>query len=341
MINELQAALEPWYAKHGRHLPWRRKVTPYGVWVSEIMLQQTRVEAVREKYRSFMRRFPNLRTLAAATIDDVLAAWSGLGYYRRARMLHETARKIVSLHRGRFPRDFDVVLRLPGIGRYTAGAIMSIAFDKPYPIVDANVERVFARLYRIDEPGKQGVWNFAADWVAYAAENGLSPGRVNQALMDLGAMVCTPANPRCDECPVNELCNARQHNDVAHYPAKPPQKLKRDMRYFVLRLEDAKGRVLMRQRPQDDNSSLLPAGLWELPHAEWPPDAPPPQLEASEWQAAGEAIEVSHSIMDYRVTLHVQPAKGRAEGHWFTMEEAENAAISSATRKTLFAGFRG
>lgn len=337
MIRSLQQSLQRWYARNARDLPWRRRVTPYRVWVSEIMLQQTRVEAVREKYVAFMRRFPTLRALAQAPLEHVLEAWSGLGYYRRAHMLHAAAREIAARHRGRFPRSHAQLLALPGVGRYTAGAIMSIAFDQPCPIVDGNIVRVYARLHRTAKPANKDVWAFAQQWADRAASSAI----MNQAIMELGAIVCTPVTPRCDICPVRKHCKAGRHGDAREFPAPAPRREKRSVRYLLLVLRDAKGRVLLRKRPQGDKSSLLPGGLWELPHAEWPQGAPTPEIPADNLRLTGKAVQVTHSIMDCNVTLHVQPATGGAAGRWFTMQQAQAAAISSATRKALLTGYPG
>ncbi len=198
-----------WYRRHARDLPWRRTRDPYAVWVSEIMLQQTQVATVESYFPRFMAALPTIQTLAAAGEDDVLRLWEGLGYYRRARQMHAAARKIVSDFAGEFPRQTDDVRGLPGIGRYTAGAILSIAFDAREPIVEANTLRLLARLlaFREDPLGGSGqrlLWHFAEDLLPQR-----DSGAFNQALMELGSMVCTPRQPRCEACPVAELCPTR------------------------------------------------------------------------------------------------------------------------------------
>ena len=306
------------------------------------MLQQTRVEAVRDKYVAFLKRFPTVRALAAAPVEQVLQAWSGLGYYRRARMLQAAAGQVVSLHGGRVPRDRTSLLALPGIGRYTAGAILSIAFNQIEPIVDGNIERVLARMHRIARPKQgPGVWKLADQWVWQGAQHGLAPSSLNQSLMELGATVCTPRNPRCEACPCAASCAAFKAGSVARYPALVACKRKQRLRYLVLAVRDGAGRVLMQRRDEDDNSSLLPAGLWELPHAPWAEDQPPPLSQVcgqtGRIETMGEPVTVRHGIMHYDVQLAVQAAvvAGKARGKWFTLRAAEKAAIASATRKAL------
>ncbi|MCC7508245.1 MAG: A/G-specific adenine glycosylase [Planctomycetes bacterium] len=337
-----QQALCHWFERNARDLPWRRRPTPYRVWVSEIMLQQTRVEAVRDKFVAFLRRFPTARALAEAPIEQVLQAWSGLGYYRRARMLHTASRQVVARHSGRVPRDRAALLALPGIGRYTAGAVLSIAFNQMEPIVDGNIERVFARMHRIAVP-KRGtkVWTLAEQWVRDGGQQGLAPADLNQSLMELGATVCTPRNPRCGDCPCAASCAAFKAGSVSHYPAPARRKKKQRLRYLVLAVRDGAGRVLMRRRNEGDNTSVLPAGLWELPHAAWADDQPPPTVSAlgGRIEAVGQPVTVRHSIMEFDVQLAVQAAVvvGSVRGRWFTERAAENAAIASATRKALAA----
>lgn len=311
------------------------------------MLQQTRVEAVRNKFSAFIRRFPTLRALAAADVDDVLQTWSGLGYYRRARMLHAAAREMVATHNGRFPRDHAALLKLPGIGRYTAGAICSIAFNQPQPIVDGNVERVFARLFAIAEPIKQAstqaqVWRLAEEW----ANAGQPPRVLNQALMELGATVCTPRNPRCDACPVATICEARKAGDVRSFPAMPRRGKPKDIRYFAVCVSDDDGRVLLIRRNEASRESLLPAGLWELPHVEWrgkrPPLAALRRILGTPIKTNGQSATRKHTIMDYKLAMHVKRATiqcqvdpPQAEARWFTPKQAMQAAQSAATNKLL------
>jgi A/G-specific adenine glycosylase len=264
-------ALAPWFARERRDLAWRRTRDPYAIWVSEIMLQQTRVDTVARHWPSFVARFPDVSTLAAADEDDVLEAWSGLGYYRRARLLHRGARHVVEALGGHLPKDADALRAIPGIGRYTAGAIASIAFDRPSPLVDGNVARVLSRLRRIEGPERQGAqsvehWEF----VRAVLEHG-SPRVLAQALMELGALVCTPRVPRCDLCPVAAHCEARACDRVCEIPA-PRKKAKQPIDSWVAAAVRWRGRLMLVRRPAEG----LLAGLWSLPllpRTEAPPKA--------------------------------------------------------------------
>jgi A/G-specific adenine glycosylase len=254
-----------WYRAHRRDLPWRRTADPYAIWVSEVMLQQTRIAAVLPYYRRWMGRFPTAADLAAAPLDDVLAAWSGLGYYGRARNLHRGAREVVARWGGRVPGTAAELRALPGVGRYTAGAIASIAFGEREPLVDGNVARVLARLRAIDEdvktaPVVRRLWQLARELVPADA-----PGDFNQGLMELGQEVCTPVAPRCDLCPLAGPCAARAAGRTGELPVvarRPPDSAKPLLRADAVWLE-RRGRVLLgRRRPQG-----LFGGLWELPQA--------------------------------------------------------------------------
>lgn len=218
MSRSTRARLLAWYDRHARDLPWRRTRDPYAIWVSEIMLQQTRVETVIPYYERFLARLPDAASLARASEDLVLSLWSGLGYYRRARLLHRGAKEVVRAHGGRVPEDPIARAGLPGVGRYTAGAIGSIAFDRPEPLVDGNVARVFARLFGIETPlGEKAtearLWSEAETLV-----RGPRPGALNQALMELGATVCTKAAPRCEACPLRADCVALAKGAVERLP---------------------------------------------------------------------------------------------------------------------------
>lgn len=209
--------LLPWYTRAKRDLPWRDNPSPYEVWVSEIMLQQTRVDTVVDRYREFLARFPTMRALANATVDDVLAAWSGLGYYRRARSLHAGVQHVLEQHGGRFPHTVQEALRLPGIGLYTAGAILSIAYNLPVPAVDGNVERVVSRLLawrgdfrKASQAGR--LRDTVETWIPKDASS------FNQSLMELGATTCTPRSPRCTSCPLSTLCVAHREGNAESYP---------------------------------------------------------------------------------------------------------------------------
>lgn len=246
-----------WYSVHRRDLPWRRTHDPYRIWVSEIMLQQTRVGAVLEHYRRFLERFPDISALAAASEPEVLAVWSGLGYYRRARMLHQAAQSVVVEHRGAMPETAAGLRKLPGIGAYTSAAVASIAFGEPIAVVDGNVERVLARVagWSAAEPG------FPARVGALAAElvDPERPGDFNQAMMELGATACLPKGPLCLSCPVEPLCGTKGK----HVPTPRKAMQAREIAYLLCTRESGDGpEVLLEQRPA--GVSLM-AGMWELP----------------------------------------------------------------------------
>jgi len=251
-----------WWDKHGRrHLPWQKDRTPYRIWVSEIMLQQTRVETVTPYFERFMAAFPDVQALAAAEADEVLALWAGLGYYTRAHNLLKAARIVVAQHGGDVPRDFESLVALPGIGRSTAGAILALAHGQRRAILDGNARRVLARMHAVEGwPGKAVVsrtlWSLA--------ETNTPSERVRdytQAIMDLGATVCLRRNPRCDACPLAESCRARKHDLTAEIPASKP-KVNRPLRHrSMLVVQRPDGAVLLHRRPPTG----IWAGLWSLP----------------------------------------------------------------------------
>jgi A/G-specific adenine glycosylase len=259
----LRAALLAWYRAERRDLPWRRTRDPYAIWVSETMLQQTRVEAVVPYYERFLARFPSVGALASADLDDVLSQWAGLGYYGRARNLKRAAEQVVADHGGRLPDSADALQRLPGIGRYTAGAIASIAFDRPAPIVDGNVARVLSRLRGLRAPIESAAVRARLWSEAQRLAAGPDPGDLNQALMELGARVCVPGAPRCDACPVSSRCDARAAGDAARLPVRAPRRAPKRV-HVVAALVARGGRLLAVQRP----ARGLLGGLWELPGAE-------------------------------------------------------------------------
>jgi A/G-specific adenine glycosylase len=340
-----------WFKQNARDLPWRRTRDPYAIWISEIMLQQTQVKTVIPYWQRWMRRLPDVRTLARARPDAVLKLWEGLGYYLRARDLQKAARTIVDRHGGRFPEKFDQVLALPGIGRYTAGAICSIAFNQPTPLLDGNVIRVLTRLFGIAENPRQRktnarLWKLAQDLVR-AAPRGQRPGErncshLNQSLMELGAVICTPRQPKCPLCPGRKHCVARRENRTDDIPNLRPQPASTERRFAAFVVEK-EGCFLVRQRP----ASVVNAHLWEFPNVE---------LAASRtksWQLA-EALfrsrpfaikplqQVRHTITRYRITMgvyRVQFANGTPRtlenGRWCSLSQLRKLAFPSAHRKIL------
>ncbi|NJC89019.1 MAG: A/G-specific adenine glycosylase [Desulfuromonas sp.] len=261
--TEVAPRLLAWYGAHGRNLPWRHTRDPYRIWLSEIMLQQTTVTAVIPYYQRFLAAFPEVTALAAAPPEQVIEQWAGLGYYSRARNLHRAAQLVVGEHGGHFPQTVEALAALPGIGRSTAGAIVSIAFDRPAPILDGNVRRVLIRLfaYASDPRGtkaEHALWRWAE--LLTARER---PHDYAQAIMDLGATVCTPRDPDCPGCPLAALCQARRHGLERQLPAARPRKSV-PLRRQVALLVEREGRYLVRPRPAEG----FLGGLWEFPVAD-------------------------------------------------------------------------
>lgn len=286
---QVSAPLLRWYARHGRDLPWRQSADPYRVWLSEIMLQQTQVERVRGYFTRFLARFPDVRTLARAREREVLGLWEGLGYYRRARQLHAAARVVVAEHGGEFPRSVAELMTLPGIGRYTAGAIASIAFGVQAPVVEANSRRVFARLVGHDSPlggaaGDGPLWDVAARLVP-----GRDPGRFNQAIMDLGSLVCTPTRPRCHACPLAGVCVAHGTGRADTIPRAAGRPTTRRLAETAVVLRAAGGRVLLVRRGPGEWWE----GLWDFPRSDRTP------------RGGRELGVVTYSVTRHRITCTV------------------------------------
>ena len=295
-----------WYDANKRDLPWRKDRDPYRVWISEIMLQQTRVAAVVEYYRRFLEKFPDVHALAAAKGSSVLAAWSGLGYYCRARALHEAARVIVGERDGKFPQTAEEWETLPGIGRYTAAAVASIAFGQRAAVVDGNVQRVLSRIAK-KQLTREQAWSNAGALLSRAR-----PGDFNQALMELGATVCVPRDPKCLACPVMSLCRTR-----GELPSgKKEIRRKREIHYA---LNHHDGEVLLVRRP--DDISLMP-GMWELPEVVSPNGHPV-------------SFTVRHSITvtDYTVRVTTGPHAGG--GQWVHRSKLSSLPLTGLTKKIL------
>jgi A/G-specific adenine glycosylase len=330
----LAAPLVAWYRESRRDLPWRRTRDPYRVWVSEVMLQQTTVRAVIPYYRRFLRRFPTLRALARARPGEVLAAWSGLGYYRRARSLHAAARLVVERHAGRLPRSAERLLGLPGIGRYTAGAILSIAFGLPEPILDGNVARVLSRLFALrrdprSAAGRKRLWDLATALVRASG----APGDLNQALMEMGATVCTPAEPACPFCPLARRCAALAAGVQEAIPRPRRAKAPVVVRAAVA-LVARDGRYLVRRRA----GTGLMDGLWEFP--------PLAARDGGEHddrlrlRSLGRVATVRHSITYRRLVVDVHRARLLAEPRrgryrWVTPRQVRDLPASSLVSKVL------
>jgi A/G-specific adenine glycosylase len=302
-VADLQETLLSWYSVCRRDLPWRRTRDPYAIWVSEIMLQQTRVETVIPYYERFLTRFPTAMALAEAPPDDVLAMWSGLGYYRRARLLLDGAR-VVARSGGVVPGDRASLLEVPGIGKYTAGAIASIAFGQAVGLVDGNVARVLARLFAIDEDmRKQGMRT--AELLADELVAPGDPGAWNQALMELGATVCTPRSPSCEICPLAAQCRARAEGRVAELPVLSAKTAPKDQRVqSVVAVRAGDGGILLARR----RSERLFGGLWEPPSIDGPPRG---RAQLVAWLPIGalkRAGTVEHLLSHRRLSVDVMRA---------------------------------
>ena len=332
-------SLIAWYSRHARDLPWRRTRDPYRIWVSEIMLQQTRVEAVIPFYERFLARFADVEALARAPEADVLEAWAGLGYYRRARMLQAAAKQVVEKHGGRFPQTYEAIRALPGIGDYTAGAVASIAFDLPHAAVDGNVLRVLARF--LDDDGdiatprvRRRLTAEAQAWMD-AAPHG-ERGTLTQALMELGATVCAPKSPTCLLCPLQPQCRACKLGLQAERPVKrTKQKLERVE--LTVALVERRGRLLMRQRPED--AGVMP-GFWETPYAEGTALGPDCLRDLG--------IELTEPVGGFRHGIMLRNYTGLVyaarltgtkpeEYRWLTASQRATLPISTITKKALAA----
>lgn len=330
--ENLAALLLPWYETNQRDLPWRRELTPYRVWVSEIMLQQTRIEAARDYFTRFMLALPDIPALAAAPEDQVLKLWEGLGYYSRARNLHKAAKILCAEYEGALPADCKALRGLPGIGDYTAGAIASIAFGLPEPAVDGNVLRVCARLtccaVSIAEPKVKTAFREAL--------RALFPkgrcGDFTSALMELGETVCTPGTPTCAQCPLAEACLANRRREQGKYPVMPVKKARRMEARTVFLLERG-GRFALCQRP---GQGLL-AKLWEFPNAEGFLSAEQAFEQAKNWgcapqsaKLAGQAVHIFTHLEWHMVGWHI--VCGDAPGDFAWTDDVEAYALPTAFR---------
>jgi len=358
--SQLAAALLAWFAAHARDLPWRRTRNPYAIWVSEIMLQQTQVKTVIPFWNRWLHELPTIEAAARAPSAKIHKLWEGLGYYTRVRNLQKAAQAIVEKHGGKFPEKFEEVLALSGIGRYTAGAICSIAFNQPTPILDGNVIRVLTRLFGITENPKEKetnarLWRLAEDLVSRAKtakeakeDSSAPPSRLsgdtdscshlNQSLMELGALVCTPRKPQCLICPVKKLCVALKENRVNELPNLGKREAA-TARHFIAFAIECEGKFLVQQRPAD----VVNAQLWELPNIEVTGAKPEAaaafhKLFGAKPRAIQPLRTVKHSITRYRITLEAfsislakRPAK--MAGRWLAAKDIDSLAFASAHKK--------
>ncbi|MGA8367080.1 MAG: A/G-specific adenine glycosylase, partial [Candidatus Acidiferrales bacterium] len=345
-LAPFQRALLSWFRAHRRDLPWRRSRDPYRIWVAEVMLQQTRIAAVLPYYHRFLKKFPRVERLARAPLPEVLREWSGLGYYSRARNLHGAARRIVAAHNGKFPRTLDSALALPGIGKYTAAAVLSIAYDAPLAVLDGNVARVLARFGAI-----RGDLRATRRWrqLAETAQQLLAsraPGDWNQALMELGETVCTPQTPRCAQCPVARWCRAYARGITGEIPAP---RLKRDavhVRIAAAILRDPRGRTLLVRDPGAHDGVLF-SRMWQFPAVEVAHNAKAElagHLRATLELGGAAPFELQalpaarHGVTFRNITLlpflvRVSRLPKRARARVLPLARLRDLPVSSATRK--------
>jgi A/G-specific adenine glycosylase len=341
-----------WFAQNARDLPWRRTRDPYAIWVSEIMLQQTQVKTVIPYWERWMRELPTIGSLAKAKPEKIHKLWEGLGYYTRVRNMQKAGQFIESAHGGNFPETFEDVLALSGIGRYTAGAICSIAFNQPTPILDGNVIRVLTRVFGIRENPREKntnacLWNLAEQLVSHATRNTrhASPcSHLNQSLMELGALICTPREPKCHACPIAKHCFAFKNQRVNEFPNldKRPAATARRFAAFVI---ENRGNFLVRQRP----AGVINAHLWEFPNIELNGAPLNPSVAAEElFGFAPKAVKalctIKHSITRYRITVEAFRAavplapnrlKAELQTRWLSISELHKLSFPSAHKRIL------
>lgn len=345
----LQSLLLDWYDRHARQLPWRvspadRKLgevpDPYRVWLSEIMLQQTVVKAAAPYFDKFTTMWPTVQDLAAAPLEDVLGQWAGLGYYARARNLHACAVEVAKNHKGQFPDTVDDLMTLRGVGPYTAAAIAAIAFDRPANVVDGNVERVMARLYNSDAALPSGKGVLAALAAPLVPDE--RPGDYVQALMDLGATICTPRNPACVLCPWVDHCKAHKAGRAAELPLREPKKKKPIRKGTAYWLRDSAGRILLTRRPDKGllaKMMAVPSMGWETSKTD-PAHASPDALglPGVKWTPLKGEVRHVFTHFELHLTIHAAklPRKGSAAlGHWTSEDDLDDAGLPSVMKKVV------
>lgn len=353
-LSKLVPALLDWFAHNARDLPWRRTRDPYAIWVSEIMLQQTQVKTVIPFWNRWLKELPTIAAAAQAPSAKIHKLWEGLGYYTRVRNLQKAAQQIVAQHGGKFPEKFDDVLALSGIGRYTAGAICSIAFNQPTPILDGNVIRVLTRVFGIAENPKEKatnvrLWELAENLVKRASlvthHSSLSCSHLNQSLMELGALICTPRNPQCLLCPVQKLCVAFKEGRTEELPNLDKREAATARRFIAFAIE-RHGKFLVRQRP----AGVVNAHLWEFLNVEVGTRTSEPleifaeldmvQITDPRSAKLEPLCTVKHSITRYRITLEafrvcLKPSPTKMAGIWKTPTQMQALAFTSAHGKIL------
>ncbi len=323
-MNPLGPSLLKWYGRMRRPLPWRLKADPYRVWVAETMLQQTTIAAVLPRYGRFLRRFPDLKSLADARCEAVLREWAGLGYYARARNLHTSARLVMAEHKGKLPADESALRRLPGVGAYTAAAVLSIAFNQPFAVVDGNVIRVLCRIFGIRSDARTSSTQRLLGQKAQDLLDRRHPGDWNQAVMELGETICLPENPHCGECPWNRYCIAKAKDWQDRLPVLGPRPKTTDLRLHCLWIEKNGSVLLFKRGPKE----LILKNLWGLPEEH--------QLKS---QKGALMKTVRHAITRYRITLvlHRGQLAGRkpTQTRWVARKNLKDFLVSSLWLKAL------
>ena len=346
-------ALLSWFLDVARDLPWRRTRNPYVIWISEVILQQTRVEQAIPYFERFIREFPDVFQLASASIDDVLKIWEGLGYYSRARNLHRAAQEIVDRHEGRIPSSRDDLLALPGIGSYTAAAILSMAFDQGFGVLDGNVVRVLARLTGLAEDSRKSRVRRSLQQLADRLTNPTEPGKHHEAMMELGATICTPRSPKCRVCPVAAFCQAVHEGNPEAYPVRSPRKRIPHYDIAVGVISNEAGEMLIQRRAEDG----LLGGLWELPGGkrqqhETLEEACRRELREElgiEVEVGPKITSIPHAYSHFRITLHAfhcslvsgTPFSTQSlPVTWIVAEKMQDYAFPRANRKLIEQLFR-
>lgn len=345
--NAIRKKLTAWYVEHRRQMPWRSTRDPYRIWVSEVMLQQTQVKTVIPYFKTFVKAYPDVASLARSDLQSVLKVWEGLGYYARARNLHRAARRLQTGNNGRVPNHWDVFRALPGVGDYIAAAVLSIAFDQAYAVVDGNVKRVLARLSMVDAPVNQSSSMKTYRQMAEALLDREHPGTFNQAVMELGALVCTPRNPACRECPLRHHCKAFHAGKVSLYPRR--EKRKRVPEHHIsVGVVEKNGRLLITRRSPDG----MLGGLWEFPGGKVKEGETPEAACRREIREEVNLVvtvehhltRVRHAYSHFKILLDVFRCRylsgrvhrrGPVAHRWVTLRQLDRYPFPGANRKFL------